>query len=235
MTSPPPSSPSLLPSRRPLCHGREYADRSRAAPATARSHRPRSHYGGRLAARRKRDPSAVFRRRTRRRRHGASSSRSRANREQPQPLPPGGPSDAARRANTEWRSPTPGAPGMSARGGVVVARASCALFALILAYALRPTSVPMTRRKQRISTSRDYAAVRGLIAELLATALKTTMPAIFRETVEAVTRLSGEDGVSLAKLRKSPASESAAPRHCYAARRRISSRTRRRGGGDPHD
>lgn len=72
-----------------------------------------------------------------------------------------------------------------------------------------------------IATIDDYATIRDLIGDLLAEGVDATVPVAVRETVVAVARLAGEDGISVARLAgELGIDKSAASRRWQAARAR---------------
>ena len=137
-----------------------------------------------------------------------------------------GPPDVARRGrSTESRSPYAHALAglVAAGGGAAAARLRCAARADPRPRAA-PPGVPRTRREAAGSSRllEDYAAVRGLVADLLADGAEATVPATVRETVEAVhAPQQRRRRLPRASWRRSSASTSRPrPRRWQAARRR---------------
>jgi hypothetical protein len=78
-----------------------------------------------------------------------------------------------------------------------------ALLQLIAAHALLHQATRERDASGRVvATLDDYAVVRGLVADLLAEGVEASIPAVVRQTVEAVARLSAHhpDGVSIKEL-----------------------------------
>jgi hypothetical protein len=97
-----------------------------------------------------------------------------------------------------------------------------ALLTLVRAHALlHQTSRDRDPNGNVIATVEDYGVVHDLVAELFAEGVEATVPATVRETVEAVSALADDDGISLVKLATAlNVDKSSASRRWSEARRR---------------
>lgn len=110
-----------------------------------------------------------------------------------------------------------------------------ALLNLVRAHAvLHQASRARDERGRIIATVEDYAIVRELVHQQMSEGVEATVPATVRETVEAVARLTDENGVALTALAKAlDIDKSAASRRWQRARARGYLRNLESGKGKP--